>query len=124
MATTINYIEINPGFDILIAIAIVLALIVAILIIRIPIVIAKNRGITGGDLTTIGLLSWLGIFFGVTWVVALILAFIWSSEIRVAVQDGRAADDIDRLEKLHKLKKSGAISQKEFDTEKKKVLGQ
>ena len=29
----------------------------------------------------------------------------------------------DQLEKLHKLKKSGAISQKEFDTEKKKLLG-
>jgi|GEM_PF-4404511 len=34
-----------------------------------------------------------------------------------------SVSDIDKLAKLHKLKKSGAISQKEFNEEKKKILG-
>jgi len=125
--TTVNYIEIGTGFDILIflfvAFAIILAILLAIFIIRIPIRIAKSRGISGGDLTTIILLSWFGIIFGVTWVIALVFSLVWGKENQSGARGKSRTDDIDRLEKLHKLKQRGAISQKEFDAEKKKVLG-
>lgn len=80
----------------------------------VPIMVAKSRGIDGADLTTITVLSWFGVFGGVTWVVALALALIYQP---------KNVSDVDRLEKLHRLKKSGAISQKEFDSEKKKIFG-
>jgi len=121
--TTINYIEIGSGFYILVFLAIVIAILLAILIIRIPIVIAKNRGITGSDLTTIAILSWCGIFLGITWVIALVFSLLWGREDQIVGKRTGIDDNIDRLEKLHKLKQRGAISRQEFDAEKKKMLG-
>lgn len=91
-----------------------LVIIFLIFLVRIPIIIARNRGIYGGNLTTIAILSWLGLILGITWVIALVFAMIWRGE-------GGGAD-VDKLGKLHKLKKSGAITQKEFDAEKRKIL--
>ena len=122
--TTINYIQIGTGFHVLIFLLAVLAIFLAILIIRIPIVIAKNRGISNGDLTMIKVLSWFGIIFGVTWVIALIFSLIWDPNVQATdrIRKSGIDNDIDRLEKLHKLKQKGAISQKEFDAAKKKLL--
>lgn len=50
-------------------------------IINIPINIAKNKGVTGGNLTAITILSWLGLFFGITWIIALILAYTADNNI-------------------------------------------
>jgi hypothetical protein len=90
-----------------------------LLLVQVPIMIARNRGISGSELTTIVVLSWCGIFFGITWVVALVLSLMWQPENLVGKGQG---DDVAKLEKLHKLKKDGAITQKEFDAEKKKIL--
>jgi hypothetical protein len=81
--------------------------------------IARGRGISGGDLTTIVILSWLGILLGVTWFAALVLSFVWGSGQGAP----RDSADVDRLEKLHKLYKSNAITKQEYDAEKKKILG-
>ena len=42
-----------------------------------PIYIAKHRGITDGELTTIKILSWCGLLLLITWFIALILSLIW-----------------------------------------------
>ncbi|MDR2770162.1 MAG: hypothetical protein LBB08_01795 [Rickettsiales bacterium] len=55
---------------------------IALLFVYIPIFIARSRNIGGRDMTTITVLSWLGILFGITWIVALTLSFAWGSRSR------------------------------------------
>jgi hypothetical protein len=50
---------------------------VSVLIISIPSLIAKNRGLSEDHRKTVLLLAILGLFFGVTWLVALILAYVY-----------------------------------------------
>ncbi|MCL2537970.1 MAG: SHOCT domain-containing protein [Alphaproteobacteria bacterium] len=95
----------------------ILVLIVLVLLVQIPIAIARNRGITGGAFIFIVVLSWLGILCGVTWVIALLLSLVLGGT------PGQTLADVDRLDKLHKLKKAGVITQKEFDREKQRILG-
>ena len=90
--------------------------------------IARGRGISGPELTTIIVLSWCGIIFGVTWLIALVLAIVWKPESWIKKCDGcgktiESHDTAEQLEKLHKLKQRGIISQKEFDAQKKKNSG-
>lgn len=85
-------------------------------IIRLPIVIATARGVAADDLFTIGLLSWLGIILGVTWVVALVLSFVWSGS-------GARDTTVEKLTKLAALKKSGTITAREFTKMKNEILG-
>ena len=61
-------------------IGIVLAVAFLIFIIRIPIIIAKSRKITGSDLTTVAVLSWCSLLFGITWFIALVLSFVYTPE--------------------------------------------
>lgn len=65
------------SFGLLFVAAAIVGLIIAVLLVQVPIYIAKSRGITGQNLTIIKLLSWVGILVGVTWLVALVLALIW-----------------------------------------------
>ncbi len=81
----------------------------------IPILIANARGICGAEHTTIVVLSILGVFFGITWLVALILSVVWRGECMVE-------EDLDRLEKAAKLYKSKAISKEEYEKIKSKLL--
>lgn len=81
----------------------------------IPILIANARGICGVEHTTIVVLSILGVFFGITWLVALILSVVWRGECMVE-------EDLDRLEKAAKLYKSKAISKEEYEKIKSKLL--
>ena len=91
-----------------------------ILLIRVPIIIAKRRGIIGGNLVTIAILSWLGLLLGITWIIALILSLVWSGG---GESIARELANLEKLERLNKLKKSGAITQREYDSQKKKILG-
>lgn len=87
--------------------------------------IARGRGIYGPEMTTIIVLSWCGIIFGVTWLIALVLAIVWRPENWIKKCDGCGAqsqDTAQQIERLHKLKQRGIISQKEFDAQKKKIL--
>jgi hypothetical protein len=79
--------------------------------------VAVLRGITGSELSAIRILAWCGLLFGITWVVALILSLVWKPGDWVAKDT-----NLDKLEKLHKLLKSGAITKSEFDREKKKLI--
>ncbi|MCL2018062.1 MAG: SHOCT domain-containing protein [Alphaproteobacteria bacterium] len=98
---------------------IALCVLFLILLLRVPIMIAKSRGIWGNNLTIIAILSWLGLIFGITWVIALIFALVWSGDADLAAKD---LADMEKLDKLHKLKQRGAITQKEYDVQKRKIL--
>jgi hypothetical protein len=108
----------------------VLCLVALVFLIQVPIYIARGRGISGSELTSIIVLSWCGLFFGVTWLIALVLALVWQPGRWVSRCDGCGAgrqtgggeDVADKIEKLHSLKKRGIITAKEFESEKKKIL--
>lgn len=89
-----------------------------VLIIRIPIIIAENREIRGGNLVAISILSWLGIFFGLTWIVALILSLVYEGNVPKSALEM----NVDNLSKLYDLKKKGAITPQEYEQYKKKIL--
>ena len=54
----------------------IIYLIIAVLLALIPIKVAESRGVKGQSLTTIKVLSWLGLFIGITWFVALIMSLV------------------------------------------------
>lgn len=83
----------------------------------IPIMIANARGINGTEHTVIVVLSILGIFFGLTWFVALILALVWGG-------DNLSGDALDKLEKLSKLYKDKVITKAEYERMKSKIMKQ
>jgi len=96
--------------------AILLLIVLVGFFLYIPIMIAQIRGISEADTSVVAVLSWLGLLFGVTWIIALVLSLVYKPE------KSRHFSDIEKLQTLHSLKKAGAISQKEFDAEKKKIL--
>lgn len=91
-----------------------------IYLIRLPIIIAKKRGVAGADLATISILSWLGLVIGITWVVALVLSLVYNTSVQIK-QEKRFIS-ADELEKLYTLKQQGVLSQAEFDSYKQRVL--
>jgi hypothetical protein len=93
--------------------SVIILVVVVTLFVNIPIMIARSRGINGSDLSTISILSWSSLLLGITWIVALVLAIVWQP---------KNTSTVDLLHKLHDLFKKGAISKKEFDSEKKKIL--
>lgn len=99
------------------ALALVGLFLLLIALIRVPIMIADARGLTGTERTTIVILSWLGIFFGITWVVALVLSLVWN------VTGLTSACNLEKLERLNKLYKDKAITKAEYDAAKAKLLG-
>lgn len=93
---------------------IILFITVFITIIRIPIIIAQMRSITGSDLTIIAILSWLGIFFGLTWIIGLVLSLVYEPK--------PVMTNLDKLDKLYDLMQKGVISQSEFNQYKSQLL--
>jgi len=88
-------------------------------VICIPVFIANARGICGSQRTIILVLSWLGIFFGVTWVVALVLSLVWHGD---GVSCNSCGTRLDELEKLSKLYKAKVITKSEYEKMKSKLL--
>lgn len=104
-------------FVLLLILGIIAAII--IFIIRLPIIIAKNRGITGEELSTITILSWVSLIIGITWIVALVLSLVYKPQKWIDKDDKH---DLNQLEKLYSLKKKGIISKAEYEKEKQKIL--
>lgn len=100
-----------------------------IFLVRIPIIIAKRRGLRGTDLGIIRLLSWLGILLGVTWIVALVFSCAWLPKDKSKKADAmplltdKKLSSVDALVKLGNLKEKGLITEEEFNREKAKLLG-
>lgn len=107
----------EESFEILIMLMLAFLLVVLVVfLIRVPIIVAKSRNVSPEKIGTIALLSWLGLLFGVTWVVALILALIWTPNILAN------EDSLGQLEKAAKLYKDKIITKAEFDKIKSELL--
>lgn len=100
--------------------------IIAYWVIQVPILIAKNRGITGSELTTIKILSWCSLIVGITWIIAIILSLVWQPnnwvEKNTPDETIIPKDNLDILEKLSALKDKGIITDAEFKREKQKIM--
>lgn len=107
--------------EVFILIVVIIALV--IFFTRLPITIAKNRGVSGDELSTISTLSWLSLIFGVTWFIALALALIYKPQKWIDKDSSNMSnDDLDALEKLHNLKEKGIVSDIEYEEEKQIIL--
>ncbi len=93
-------------------------ILLAIAILCIPIMIANARGVCGTGRTAITVLSWLGIFFGVTWFVALVMSLLWDASCR----DGIA--NLDKLEQLARLYKNKTLTKSEYERMKSRLIGE
>ena len=71
-------------------------------------------------------MSWVGVLFFLTWIIAIVLALIWKPKEWVEKNEGMEAmvskDNLDVLEKLSVLKEKGAISEDEFQKQKDKIM--
>jgi uncharacterized membrane protein len=106
--------------DIVLWVLVALMIFVGIFLLRIPIIIAKKRNMPPGDVTLIAILSWAGLFFGITWVVALVWSILGTKLERIAAP--AASDSLDALKKLSELREQGLISESEFAAKRKKLL--
>lgn len=107
------------GFALIAALALIIMVVIWVL--RVPIMIAKTRGIAGSDLEIISILSWCGVLVGITWVIALILAFLWSPAPAAAQTETRETPT-DALNKLNDLYNQGIISQTEYESAKRRLF--
>lgn len=57
--------------------AIILILFIVIKIFTLPINIANNKNLSQNEITTIKILTWCGLFAGITWFIALCLAILY-----------------------------------------------
>lgn len=98
---------------------------------HVPILIATKRDIEDPELTTIKILSWCGIFFGITWIIALVLSLIyhpknWIDKTALvennSIQNKITNNNIDTLIKLNELREKEIITQEEFEKQKEKLL--
>ncbi len=103
---------------------IIIALAIIYFIIQVPIIIAKKRGIKEGELTAITLLSWCGIFIGVTWIIAIVFALVWHPTTWIDKEKihFNSMTNLEILEKLGALKDKGVITEQEFQQEKEKLI--
>ena len=101
----------------------ILILLLIIFMIEVPIMIAKSRGISGSELTTITLLSWFSLLIGITWFIALILSLVYHPKNWVDKDQGSTNLNLEALEKLHELRQKGVLSEADYKREKAKLMG-
>jgi len=65
---------------ILIILAVIFILLIVIKVFTLPISIAKNKNLESKDITTIRILTWCGLFAGITWLIALCLALSYKND--------------------------------------------
>ncbi|MBR5598744.1 MAG: SHOCT domain-containing protein [Alphaproteobacteria bacterium] len=109
------------------AIIAIIAIRIIVWLIRLPIRIAEDKGITGSKLATISALSWLGLLTAdLTWLVALLLTFAFEPNNLIEEQTPQETiipiDNLETLEKLSTLRDKGIISDAEFNREKQKIM--
>ena len=93
---------------------VVIPISILILWIYIPIYIAKKRNIN--DISIIKILSICGLFFGITWFVALLMSVLKDSKCK-----GKTNMDLAGLKTLQELKEKGVLTDEEFNIEKEKI---
>ena len=65
---------------ILIILAVILVLFIVIKVFTLPISIANNKNLASNEITTIRILTWCGLFAGITWFIALCLAISYKGQ--------------------------------------------
>ena len=100
---------------------IALILFIIIFIIRIPIIVAKKRGLKENDVHVIALLSWVSLFIGITWIVALIMSLVYQPP-KPDVNRQSNRNELDELSKLFEMKENGILTQEQFEKAKENLL--
>lgn len=110
-----------------------LGLVCAILLFMWPINVAKKRKLEPHIINAIIVLCVVGLFIGITWLVALIMAYVCTPademeekrRLQTTFITGKdeEARNIDKLTQLAELHKQGLLSKEEFETKKKQLLG-
>ena len=99
-----------------------------------PINVAKKRQLEENIINVIIVLCITSLFFfGISWLVALIMAYVWPTKAEMEARRAQErefvggkdqeARDIDKLTQLADLYKQGLITREEFDAKKKQLLG-
>lgn len=99
-----------------------------------PINIAKKRKLESNIVNIIIALCVLSLFiFGISWLVALIMAYVWPTKEEAEAKrqkettfiggKDQEARNIDKLTQLAELHKQGLLTKEEFEAKKKQLLG-
>lgn len=67
---------------VLIILAVIIVLFIVIKVFTLPISIANNKNLASNEITTIRILTWCGLFAGITWFIALCLALSYKEQHR------------------------------------------
>jgi len=65
---------------ILIILAMIFVIFIVIKVFTLPISIANNKNLANNEITTIRILTWCGLFAGITWFIALCLALSYKEQ--------------------------------------------
>ncbi len=99
-----------------------------------PISVAKKRQLEPNIINIIIVLCIVSLFiFGISWLVALIMAYVWPTKDEVEIKRKREeafiggkdqeSRNLDKLTQLADLYKQGFLTKEEFETKKKQLLG-
>ena len=99
-----------------------------------PINIAKKRQLESNIVNIIIVLCVVSLFiFGISWLVALIMAYVWPTKAEMEARRAeekafvggkdQEARNIEKLTQLAELYKQGLVTKEEFEAKKKQLLG-
>ncbi|MDD3265849.1 MAG: SHOCT domain-containing protein [Burkholderiales bacterium] len=118
------------GFSFIVALLLIsIGIAFSLFMIYVPYLVAKSRDVAKDKRVIIIILGWAGVFFGITWVIALILAFIYEPETlqnnKSSIHQSHSYNDyIHQLERLAELKDKGILTEEEFESKKVSILEQ
>lgn len=114
---------------------VLIGVVFGILLFMWPINIAKKRRLESNIVNVIIALCILSLFiFGISWLVALIMAYVYPTKAEMEAKKEREtafvggkdqeARNIDKLTQLAELHKQGLLTKEEFEAKKKQLLGE
>lgn len=118
----------------LLVLCLIILIVCSIFLLLWPIKIAKKRQLETNIVNIIIVLSILSLFlWGITWLIALIMAYVYPTKAEVEDKRQREttfiggkdqeARNIDKLTQLAELHKQGLLTKEEFEAKKKQLLG-
>ena len=100
-----------------------LAIFMLICIVRIPIIIAKSRGVTGENLSLIKVLSWLSILIPIVWFIGLIMSLVCKTgKQKENPRHLSSSEKLSELAKFTELRDKGIITEEEYEDKKQQLL--
>lgn len=118
----------------LLVLCLIILIVCSIFLLLWPIKIAKKRQLETNIVNIIIVLSILSLFlWGITWLIALIMAYVYPTKAEVEDKRQREttfiggkdqeARNLDKLTQLAELHKQGLLTKEEFEAKKKQLLG-